>query len=135
MARMPKDAIERRMDELIEQELEKYGPLKVTTKMDTVDAALRREFRLGEDRVRWCEVVVRIAKRVGIWKTILAEPKAVSAARKRRPYPPRWEMLSAMVYGDAESWENVRALYERENGPGSASKSWTGRGTKTGSRS
>jgi hypothetical protein len=77
-------------------------------------------------------VVEEKTKLAGTYMAVPATPAAVAAARDTSSPKPRWKELAAMVYGDAgtSAVEKVRALYERQNGPGSASKSWTGRGAK-----
>jgi len=45
----------------------------------------------------------------------------------------RWERIAARVYGDAGRVADVRELYDQAQGPGAASRSYTGRGRRFGS--
>lgn len=77
-------------------------------------------------------VVVEKTKLGGTYRSVSPTPAAVVDARDNRRPMPRWKEVAAMVYGeaDAAAVDSVRALYEREKGPGSARRSWTGRGRK-----
>lgn len=122
------EAIARREDELIEGLLAEVGAERLLTKMDTVNAAIMREFRVPNDRARWERILLKIADRAGVLRSVEETPEAVATARESEPMP-RWEMLAAMVYGDSgrQSVERVRELYALGSGH-SADESWTGRG-------
>ena len=122
-------SIERREDELIDELCAEVGPEHLLTKMDTVNAAIMREFRVPNNRARWERILLKIAERVGVLRSVPETPQAVAAARERTPKP-RWEMLAAMVYGNClpRSVERVQTLYALGSGH-PADQSWTGRGT------
>lgn len=42
----------------------------------------------------------------------------------------RWERVAARMYGDAGRTDAAKALYDQAKGPGSASRSYTGRGRR-----
>lgn len=96
------------------------------------DTVLRLITGANKDAAVHSAIIVEKTKREGTYRTVSATPSAVAAARDSGGHKPRWKELAAMVYGDAsnEFVAKVRALYEEEHGPGSASRSWTGRGRK-----
>jgi hypothetical protein len=122
------EAIQRREDELIEELLAEVGAERLLTKMDTVYRTSMREFHAPEDTARWERILLKIADRAEVVRSVPETPEAVAAARERHPKP-RWEMLAAMVCGDCgpDSVERVRELYEVGSGR-PADESWTGRG-------
>jgi hypothetical protein len=117
----------RRADELIDEQLASVGPERLITKMDTVYLTLLREFNRPRNPGIWAEILIRIAAKAGVLSTVPPTAQAVAAAREKPPKP-RWEMLSAMVYGDTNHVLKVRELYELGSGK-PATTSYTGRGT------
>jgi hypothetical protein len=101
------------------------------------DAIVKRITGRAHDSTLHSLVIVEKTKREGTYMTVPATKEAVAAARDERTPMPRWKELAAMVFGDAgtQSVNKVRALYEQARGPGSAHKSWTGRGRKPSSYS
>jgi hypothetical protein len=104
------ERVNRRADELIEDQLKLVGEEQLLRKMDTVFRSLLREFRLAKSPALWDDVLV--------------------FAASERPPKPRWEMLAAMVYGEdfRSKIDRVRQLYALGSGQ-NANERWTGRGT------
>jgi hypothetical protein len=123
------ERVNRRADELIEDQLKLVGEEQLLRKMDTVFRSLLREFRLAKSPALWDDVLVKIAGKVGVLGTVPATPEDVFAASERPPKP-RWEMLAAMVYGEdfRPKIDRVRELYALGSGQ-NANERWTGRGT------
>jgi hypothetical protein len=123
------ERVDRRADELIEEQLKLVGEEQLLRKMDTVYETLLREFRLPRSTILWDDVLIKIARRVGVLGTVAATPEAVFAASERPPKP-RWAMLAAMVYGEdfRRGIDRVRELYTLGSGR-NANERWTGRGT------
>jgi hypothetical protein len=102
---------------------------------DKIKAALRRSDHTVIEL--WAE---ERARADGVLDSV--EPTPANVVRVRETYKfgpdrdanrkPRWELVAAVVYGDAspENCKKVHALYERERGPGSARASYAGRGTR-----
>src|SRR5262245_57763862 len=97
---MANHTVKRRMDELIEEMVSEFGQRGAETKIDTIYERLREEFRLGGDSALWDEILVAVARRVGVYMTVQATPEAVAHARDTRTPMPRWKMLAVMVKGD-----------------------------------
>jgi hypothetical protein len=57
-------------------------------------------------------------------------PTAANVVDLRDQRRLRWEAISARVFGNANQANAVRALYDEIKGPGSAKRSWTGRGRR-----
>ena len=123
------ESVDRRADELIEEQLKLVGEEQLLRKMDTVYRTRLREFRLPATPALWDDVLVNIARRVSVLGSVPATPEAVVTASKRPPRP-RWEMLAAMVYGEdfRPRVPRVQELYELGSGR-KANERWTGRGT------
>jgi hypothetical protein len=62
--------------------------------------------------------------------TLNSQPSTAEAVVRLREQPPRhrWEMIAAIVFGDARRVPEARTLYEAVRGPGSSKAHWTGRG-------
>lgn len=103
---------------------------------DAIKARLgrRRDHRVIE---LWAEERARLDRVLASMEPTPANVVAVRETytfgpRHNPGWKPRWELVAAIVYGDAreEFRMKARALYERERGPGSASASYAGRGTR-----
>ena len=122
--------IDQRIEELVEEMIREFGQQRAETKADTIYARVRTEFRLAPDTTLWDDILVAVARRLGVHMTVPATPEAVAETRDNHEPKPRWEMLAVMVYGDPSesSVLDVRRLYEVAKGEGAATESWTGRG-------
>lgn len=127
---MADQAINRRIGELIEETVREFGPRQAETKIDTIYARAREEFPVGWDASLWDEIIVAVARRVGVYMSVNTTPEAVAEARDGRRPMPHWKMLAVMVKGDpsGESVSEVRRLYKLAKGADATSQSWTGRG-------
>jgi hypothetical protein len=80
------------------------------------------------------------AKQLGLFNTAPASPESVVQVcdlefeAKGRSYKPRWELVAAIVFGDAtdRSRSESRRLYECARGQGSARQRYVGRGSPPG---
>lgn len=101
--------------------------------------AIKKALHRPEHRVigLWAEERARLD---GLLGTVVATPAEVVKVRETYTFgpdhdpdrKPRWELVAAIVYGDAsaECRSKVKALYERERGIGSSSQSYAGRGRR-----
>jgi hypothetical protein len=101
--------------------------------------AIREQLGLGRTPA---EIATPASDKRGTWLIALEEqarlagelgafePTAENAVKLRDERQLRWERLAAALYGDASRVDDVRVLYEQANGPGSAKRSYTGRGRR-----
>jgi hypothetical protein len=80
------------------------------------------------------------AKRLGIFNSVDPSPETVVEVCERHfdapggSYMPRWELVAAVVFGDASprACREAIRLYEAARGPGSAKQRYVGRGSPPG---
>jgi hypothetical protein len=84
--------------------------------------------RMGRHRRIWLEAIEEEARLDNELAAFPATPDAVVELRDKRCY--RWERVAVRVFGNPREIRRVRELYEQAKGPGSAKKSYTGRGRR-----